>query len=358
MKNKRMYRSYRSIEKKRINYFAILIIILFIIGGIFIKLGFDYKEEILPIYYYNIEKTNNYEVVLKPNTFYETQVLGMDGCYASKSINNYRINFNYNFEANKNADLEYNYNVTATLVGKVKTNDNKTKEVWNRNFILAENNNQIRNDSNQFDIKEQVEIDYQYYNDFARSYEQEYGIMIEAVLKVRLNISSSINLYNLNIDKEIIEDYIELDIPITSTITEVNENYESVSSKSIMPEAQNIYKNQIIFYVIGSLFVIVAIAVIVIEIIKNKSKVEEMYEKNITRILKYYRDIIVTVTNEPDLKALKVMRLEILDDLIDVAEQNQSNIIRYEVIENEQSNLYVIVDKYVYMYVVTGEKLK
>ena len=339
MKNKRRYRSYRSIEKKKINYFAVLIIILFLIGGIFIKLGFDYKEEILPIYYYNIEKTDNYEVVLKPNTFYETKVLGMGGCYASKSINNYRINFNYNFGANKRTDLEYNYNVTATLVGRVKTNDNQTKEVWNRNFILVENNNQIRNNSNQFYIKEQVEIDYQYYNDFARSYEQEYGITIEAILKVRLNISSSINLSSLNIDKEKIEDYIELDIPITSTITEVNENYEHTASKSIMPIAKNIYKNQIIFYVIGLFFIIGAVVVIIIEIIKNKSKVEEMYEKNITRILKYYRDIIVTVTNEPDLKDLKVMKLEILDDLIDVAEQNQSNIIRYEVIENEQSNL-------------------
>ena len=52
------------------------------------------------------------------------------------------------------------------------------------------------------------------------------------------------------------------------------------------------------------------------------------------------------------------MKLNSIEDLIDVAEQNNSNIIRYEVLENEKSELYVIINKYVYMYIVTGEKLK
>ena len=52
------------------------------------------------------------------------------------------------------------------------------------------------------------------------------------------------------------------------------------------------------------------------------------------------------------------MDITSIDDLIDVAEQNNSNIIRYEVVENEKSELYVIINEYVYVYIVTGDKLK
>ena len=83
-----------------------------------------------------------------------------------------------------------------------------------------------------------------------------------------------------------------------------------------------------------------------------------MYNYNITHILKYYRDLIVTVSNKPDLTNLKIMKLVILEDLIDVAEQNKVNIIHYKVPNKEESNLYVIVSNYVYVYVVTAKQLK
>ena len=52
------------------------------------------------------------------------------------------------------------------------------------------------------------------------------------------------------------------------------------------------------------------------------------------------------------------MEINSLDDLIDVAEQNNSSIIHYEEIKNQRSNLYVIVNNYVYVYIVTYEELR
>lgn len=63
---------------------------------------------------------------------------------------------------------------------------------------------------------------------------------------------------------------------------------------------------------------------------KNKITVQRKYEKNVNHILKYYKDIIVTVNSKPDFADLKMMELIIFDDLIDVAEQNNCNIIHYE----------------------------
>ena len=113
-------------------------------------------------------------------------------------------------------------------------------------------------------------------------------------------------------------------------------------------------------YVSGGIFIISAILLIVIfTIVKRKKRLPvQIYEDNINHILKYYRDLIVTVSNKPDLNGLKTMEIEVLEDLIDVAEQNKSNIIHYEVLEKFESRLYVIIDKYVYIYKVSEKEIK
>ena len=91
---------------------------------------------------------------------------------------------------------------------------------------------------------------------------------------------------------------------------------------------------------------------------QNNKTPEQKYRHNINKILRYYKELIVTVTNKPILEDLKIMEINSLDDLIDVAEQNNSSIIHYEEIKNQRSNLYVIVNNYVYVYIVTYEELR
>ena len=69
--------------------------------------------------------------------------------------------------------------------------------------------------------------------------------------------------------------------------------------------------------------------------------------------MKNYDDLIVNVDNEPDLTNLKIMNLKNIEDLIDIACQNQTSIIIYEVIKDKQYNLYVILNNYVYIKMLT-----
>ena len=69
----------------------------------------------------------------------------------------------------------------------------------------------------------------------------------------------------------------------------------------------------------------------------------------LSNILKSYNNLIVTVENEPDISNLKVMNVNKFEDLIDIAEQNQTNIIHYEVVKDKESKFYVIVNNYAYI---------
>ena len=353
---KRRYRKYR---EKNNNYLIIFGIVVCIILGItFFNIGLKYEGKSEYIYSYEAKKSDNYEALLKPNQFYTSNTLPKDLYYASKSIDKFGLEFKYDFNGSKEADISYNYNIIANMVATVANNDDKGKEVWNREFKILDNTSSNIS-GEEFSINEKVDIDYEYYNNLARSYEEVYGISINAILKVYFNISYNINLQGLDENSKTINDYIELDIPITSTITNIEEKYQNTTSEKIMPQiTKGTSTTKVVYYIFSAIFIISAIALFIImkKVIKKTPK--EIYKSNMKHVLKYYKDLIVTISNKPDFSHLKLMELNCIDDLIDVAEQNNCNIIHYEVMKNEESELYVIINEYLYMYVITGEKLK
>ncbi len=316
-----------------------LIISAIVVGVIFIKIGFNLEKSQETIYQYTVEKQDDYEVLLKPNTFYESQTLPSGLCYASNSIEAFDIHFQYHLKAKQKADIQYHYSVVGNLIGKVIEVDEE-KEVWNRSFVFLENNAQEKESIEEFSVQCPINIKYEDYLNLVNAYEKEYKIKIESILKIRFIISYNISLPA--IETKTIEDTIELEIPITDTITGVKANNEKIASKEITSEAENTKIEQIVCYIIGSIFIIGASIVLIIRIYKNAKKHYEPIE----RILKNYGDLIATVTNKPDISNLKIMYVIKLEDLIDVAEQNQSHIIQYA------NNLYVIIHEYAYVYVV------
>ncbi len=356
IRHRRRYRKYR---EKNSNYFIIFGIIAFLIlGSIFLKMGLAYKEKREYIYSYDIKKSDNYEAVLNPNQFYTNNTLPKGLYYASKSIDKFALEFKYDFNGSKETDISYNYNIVANLVATIANNDDQGKEVWNREFSILDNISS-NTSKNEFSINEKADIDYEYYNNLVRAYEEEYGISINAILKIYFNISYNINLQGLAENKKTINDYIELDLPITNTITNIEEKYQNNISEQIMSQdAEGISVNKVVYYVLSVTFIIGAITLFAIMKKFSKKTSEQIYKSNIKRLLKYYKELIITISDKPNFSDLKLMKLNSIEDLIDVAEQNNSNIIRYEVLENEKSELYVIINKYVYMYIVTGEKLK
>ncbi len=341
--------------EKRKRYY-IIITSMIIVGIIFIEFGLNFEKNKTPIYSYTAQKSDHYEVLLKPNVFYETETLPSGGYYTSNSIKSYNINFLYDFKGDRTSDIEYHYNIVANLIGTAKEINNDEKEVWNRKFILYDGKNNKQKDITDISLNEPINIDYEYYNNLARSYEKTYSITIESILKIRFNIFYSIYDSKTHVKNEEAEDFIEVDIPINDTVSEVIENYQNITSKEIIPQEDTNVLYKVIFYVIGAIFIITSIVMLIKEIYKNKKIPEVIYNHELSHILKYYSHLIVTVIKEPDISNLKIMNVCALDDLIDVAEQTQSNIIHFEVSTNEESKFYVIVNEYVYIYTLKCSK--
>ena len=327
----------------RISISMAILLFFLVLSILFLTIGIKVNNNKIILHSYIATKNADYQVLLKENNFYEDQVLASGKNYASKSIDKYLLNFEYDFQSDKIKSINYRYNITAQLMGTVSNNNEQEKEIWTKNYILIEDK-QNKITQNGFKVKENVDINYDTYNNLAREYENNYDISITSKLKVRFNIYYDIEYENKYIDKG--EDYIELDISLTNSVSNVENNYEEITKKENYATNKNY-----IYYVISG--ITATIAVVLIIIYKNKRTPEEVYKSKIKNILKSYSELIVTVSNEPNVENYTVMKINSLEDIIDLAEQNKINIIHYESIKDKENRFYVFVDKFVYIYQVS-----
>ncbi len=309
--------------------------IVFVIGLCLVIayfMGFQERNE--PIYEYTINKDTNSAVSLKANDFYNNNFYS--DYYVASAIDLVNTNFKYKFVGSKKADINYEYNITATLIGNFNDNE-KTEEVWRQDFIIKDKKN--KNTNKDFMIDENFKINFDDYYKLVKEYEKAYHIVIDAQLEVKLNVIYKINVAKNHSIK--IKDNIELVIPINNTVAHIDKNHNKKVTKELLPKVEN---NINALYISGIVMMLISVFIYMIKIVLDKNNRNN--DKYFKHFLYSNRDLIVTVKNKPNIDNLKIMHLDIIDDLIDIAEQNNSNIIYYA---NEKI-LYVIIGSYVYIY--------
>ena len=299
----------------------------------FLVLGIKYNKKNIDTYSYYIDKNTDYKIILKPNNFYTNPVLSKQDGYASKSIDNINLQFIYKFNASRKENLDYSYNIKANLVASEEYN-----------YYLEEE--KIENLS-EINIDKTINIDYEYFSELVKAYEREYGISVNAILKVKFSISYYFPTFS-NVEKQ--EDIIELDIPITNTTTSIQEVYDKKAQKNIVLNKDNIKLNK--YLIVALILIVTSVILLIVVIIKNilNKEKEEKYKNKIKNLFNNYSDIIVVSKNKPNIENLNIINVEKISDLINVAQQNNKNIIFYEKIRNIESELYVIDNNFVYLY--------
>lgn len=349
------------IKKRKIKISGVLVLL-----GIFVGLiGLVYIIVSLPLektstntlYSYTSRKSSTYNVNLNPNVnyFYDNLIGESGNIYPSSAIQNYNLTLTYLYEGSKLENTEYTYYVTADIIGEFNENNSGNTSIWEKKFNLTEpKNNRITNQKS-FSINEPVTIDYWNYANIVNEFKSAFSMSINAYLRVRLNVEYKTTSIENEFDEITNKEYVELQIPLSSNVSSVKNNYEPLIENNVTETVFN--KPDYVILGIGLFFMF---ASIILFIIANNKKVvtkHSLYKKNMDKVLKDYGDLIVTVKNRPSIKDLRLMALTNIDDLVDVAEQNKCNIINYEIPKKDESFLLVISGSYVYVYVITEEDI-
>lgn len=330
---------------------SIISILLIIIGIALIVSTVSTTEGGIDSFNYNIKRNVYSSVELLPNNFYDNNNV-ISSSYPANLINKINLNYVYNYSGNLSSNYSYSYNIKAYLVGNY--NDS---EVWRKEYDLLPTTEIKKGKS--ININDNISIDYQIYKNLVNQYNYDTNITTDSYLLVQMNINGSniIDSSSENDDNNVINDKIEVKIPINNYVTSVENTYDK-SSTGTYALNNKIDNNRLIIIVTGSVSILVAILLILYSLRNQELTQVEKYKRNVNQIEKDYSDLIVVVTNEPDVLTLKKMYIEKIEDMIDIADQNKVNIIQYEAIKNRKTNLYAIIGKYVYIYTITSKDIK
>ena len=292
-------------KRKRLIILSIIILTLFL----FLVVIYKNKQNNKTL---QIDNQTYYEVILKPNNYFEKNKIDANNYYIASSIKSINVYFNYFLKNNE--ILNYTYEITATLKSYT---DNGTKLIWTKDFNIKKINNLKQKEIN---IKENYNLDYEYYVNYVKSFQEYYNIKTESYLDVKLNIKIN-DEYN---------PYVILTIPI-------NENIVEISMKEDNDFLEDNTKNSNFNKILIFIFIIIVIALFLNKILFNTDNEE--------KIIKEYQDIIITIQNKPHIINNNIIYLKNLRDLINIAINNNLNIFNY------QNSYYTIIDNTYYIYI-------
>lgn len=311
--------------RKYISIFLLLISIFLISLSIFIS------NKNIKVHKIEINKISNYTINLKPNPFYQNTTKGI---FPSNAIKSFNINFLYQLNNDIKEKISYTTIYKEELITTFTNQNGTEKEIWKKKNFVNKNNKTIT--KKKYLINKNICIDYDYYKNLVKSYEDTYNISTNAYVKLELSITYKINSLNKKI-----KDEIEFIIPLKDKIVEVT---KTKSTKKTYKRTISTSKNiSFILLSLGSILLIISTTTLIK--IYNKQKKNTL--KRLNNFLKDYKELIVYVKNIPNLNNYQTFFLENFKDLLDVALQNHLNIIYYK----DNNHFYCFTNSIAYIYI-------
>ena len=282
---------------------------------------------------------------MNKNKFYDTDYLEMNKAYIASLIKYIDINFNYNFNIQKSTNMDFTYKIIGELVIE---NNGGNKKYLEKQYTLLEAKDKRMLEADNFNIKENIEIDYNYYNKLANTFRSIYGVDTNSYLNVYLEVLSKTDetiKYNINE-----KDKVNLKIPLSEKAIEINfDQNNSKEIKKTIPEGKVKFNLEYlileaIFLIITSYFLIKCIKYFVI-IMKPTTK----YDKYIGKILKEYDRLIVETNTNINLSNYNIIEVQAFTELLDVRDNLKSPILYYNIAKHQKGIFYIKNDNDIYL---------
>lgn len=322
IKRKRHIR--RQVTKSIILAIAILILIIVCVR----------KNETATVCYK--ENSNvDYKVYLKENEFYKNDYVEKDNQYIASLIDYITANFNYELAIyEKDIEYDYSYRIEAEVKVEEKSTD---KLIYNFKEDLVEEKNFSKDSNSNVKINEQININYNKYNDVIKKFVSVYDLdNAESTLNVNMYIK--INGTTKKFARDENDEYIvSLEIPLTTKTVAINLNSNLVGCEDelIICEAKKFCWMKLLIT-----FAVLVEAILIIRliqyIIKSRTS-EDIYKLELNRILSNYGSYIQKVNNILDLDKYQVLFLDTFNDILEIRDTIQEPILMYEIKEKKKT---------------------
>ena len=348
---KRMSRTSRHKRKASL----VLYIILFIISlslCLFFASKTIIRKKAIPIDY-SQGGDIAYKVYLNKNNFYTEEYLEMNKSYVASLIKYIDIDFNYNFNINAKTTMDFEYKIIGELA---IDNSRSGGRYLEKEYVLLDSKVRKLVQDKAINIKENIKIDYAYYNQLANSFKSTYGVDINSYLNVYLEVTpktdSSLN-YNINEKNKIL-----LTIPLSEKAIEINFNASSHNvNKQIIPSSEVEFT---LLYLILEVIFFIPTCILLVKIINKIMDVLDVYtpyDRYIKKILREYDRLIVESDSSLKTKGFNIIEVNRFTELLDARDNLNLPIVYLNTIPHKEGVFYISSNTDIYMLIVKNDNL-
>lgn len=328
------------------SFILLIVIVSIITTSFFLVYANRSKKQYIS---YNESSNIDYKVFLKDNDFFSSKYLDKGNQYIASLIDYINSEFNYKISLKEdNVEYKYSYKIIADVTVKEKDTNNI---LYNTNKLLLNREEKTSNTS-ELVLNEKVNIDYNYYNDLIKSFINIYGLdNTESTLTVSMYISTIGTCEKIEESKKQ-DSVISISIPLTTKTMAIDIIDNLVDSNNIMICNEK-YSYNIIFIALGSLFLLIDIYLIVYVVrytIKTRTA-ENIYERELKKILNNYSSYIQNLGNDFDFKNYQILKVNTFTDMLEIRDTIKQPILMKE--NDEKTGAYFVIPsstKILYVY--------
>lgn len=282
----------------------------------------------------------DYKVFLKDNIYYEDKYLDKNMSYIANLIDYISVDYNYKFKADTLFDGEYSYKIRADL--EILNAENKTLFFTKKYDLIKEKTFTIEN-QNEYNIVENIKIDYDHYNSLANGFKSSYGVDTESNLIIYLDIYRNIDQNSINNPNINGKGTIKLTIPLSEKAINIKMDSMEINNKNVITSLDDYYLEDIKYLIIGIISLIVSLYLF-IKIVKRLSRLSISptdYDKTLKKILNQYDRLIVTTSSMPNLEKNNIIKVKEFVELLDAKDNLHKPIFFIEVTPHQKAYFFI-----------------
>lgn len=337
-------------KKLKIGLICLVSIIIALLSGlIYHTLKFPVTEtKNVSVYNYNNKVDIGYQVLLKPNTIFESSSIGEGNVYIFEITDKIKVKFDYSFSGDRNAKIYGDYEIIALVEGYTGNKDKgEKKTIWSKENPLV-GNTVFGANGNDISISREISIDLHEFQSYVQHVIDNYKINTSTILTVFMNINMKAETDKGTVDEKMSPG---IYLPLNVNMFEVYK--DSVEKPGEIKETQKIKlpldtKKVIMLCIL--LFISIA-ALLSIVIFTSGDKVSDPSIKNLNRIFRQYGSRMVAL--EPGIQARyeKCYNVRSMEDLVRVADELEKPVV-YEYSSNniEITQFYVFEETTMYVF--------
>lgn len=335
-------------RRKKIRYFIIAIIMVSLLAALSFYVYFNHNKAYYVTY---SEKSNiDYKVYLKKNTFYENPYLGPGKEYVASLIDYINASFNYQLALDeKDVAYKYSYRIESNVDVKVR---GTKKSLYSKTETLVDEVEKETNKNN-VTINESLTLDYNYYNDLIIKFLDMYSLEgTESTLTINMyiNVIGSCENFDENKAKESV---MTLSIPLTTKTISIDISDDLIDTENNVMQCKKVTYGSGLYLSGGIILSLISVLLVVLSVryeIKTRSA-ENIYEKELKKILNNYSSYIQTISNEFDFKAFKLVKVDNFTDMLEIRDTIKQPILMKE--SHDKTGAYFLIPsntKILYIY--------